>query len=406
MANNKNQHFVPKAYLRRFGTNEGRSINLFALNNNQTVREASIKSQCSRHYFYGSEPVFENFVQYFEGRYGAIMQSLERGEVTTGQLSVLMQFLVLHLLRTPHMLAQRETMMDFLNQTEVGGKRVDESKEGFVFDAEREMQHQLYICAKETDILTDLAPVLLVNRTNVPFVTSDNPAFLLNKLYSLRYKDDTSGLVQSGLMACLPLNPGTFLFGYDAAVYQRIGRDNVHELRNPRDVDRLNEVQVQYATNTLYFQRWDDRAYVKSLASRQMHRRRDSWMFTWTGIHDGEEGEFERYRKLRPEDAGSTATRVTSASPVLPSPSTWPSFVNFKLRPRGWTTGSVVGFVRESMKRKAPEKGLREVVLPPTIPFSHTPQGREVIWQRKEQGQRGAAPLRMLPDISTFGQPS
>ena len=60
----------------------------------------------------------------------------------------------------------------------------------------------------------------------------------------------------------------------------------------------------------------------------------------------------------------------------------------FKLRPRGYTTGSAVGFVREAHAEAKGRKRFRGVVLPPSIPANELPQNREVIYMRKDQKER------------------
>lgn len=122
MANNKNQHFVPKVYLKPFGHDDKKSINLYAFGQDKCIYSASIKNQCSRNYFYGTEEVFDNFNKYFEGKYGETISRVKNGEITSANISTLYRFFVLQYFRTPHMLQQREQMIDGFNNTVIGGK--------------------------------------------------------------------------------------------------------------------------------------------------------------------------------------------------------------------------------------------------------------------------------------------
>lgn len=390
MASNKNQHFVPKAYLRPFANDDQRSINLYALGSKRFVEGASIKSQCSRNYFYGSEPVFEEFIQFFEGRYGQAMGRLQRREIKVSDIGEMFDFFVLQYLRTPHQLAQRKEVFEAFRNTVIGGKPLHEVHEEAQkpIDDQREMQQQIYIAAKAGKMLHDLRPVFLINRTKIPFVTSDNPACVTNRLYTQRYKDHTSGLIQSGTAIFLPLTSRLAFMGYDYDVFQPFGDGIEHHVWNERDVDRVNELQAQLATQTLYFTAWADREYVAHLAERCAGMRRDNWAFIWTAILDGDDGEFEKYRTVTDADAKSTASRITSVSMYNAAPSTWPTFLKFKLRPRGYTTGSAVGFVREAYAEANGRKRFRGVVLPLSIPAHELPQNREVIYMRKDKKER------------------
>jgi hypothetical protein len=380
---NKNQHFVSQVYLRWFGIPhedaDPKAINLYAIRARKIVQDASIKHQCSGDYFYGRDRPIEDFLQFFETRYGAAMASLERGEVFPRLIEALMQFLFLQYVRTPFQLNERLRLIDEFAALEIKGKRV---REGLPEpDSVREMQHQLYIFAKEHSAFEDLAPVILVNTTNSPFISSDNPALVMNKLYSQRYGDPTAGLISAGAIALMPLTPRLALLAYDADVYRPIGEDSVYEIRRESDVDRVNELQVARASDTLFFQASTDAKYVEWLFDKYSSGRKAEWSLTWVGIRDGEDDRFERYRTLKSEDQDSLEPRIQSMSPILPAPSTWPTFLKFKMRPKGWTTGSLVGFVRKAHTNRG--RGFREVVLPPRLPRNHSPNHRDVIYQRK-----------------------
>ncbi len=58
MANNKNHHFVPQFYLRRFGSN-GR-VALYNLDSKRHIPQASIAGQCQRAHLYGRDQRVES----------------------------------------------------------------------------------------------------------------------------------------------------------------------------------------------------------------------------------------------------------------------------------------------------------------------------------------------------------
>lgn len=387
MSSNKNQHYVPKAYLRSFASDGERCTNLYAINQGKSVRDASIRDQCSRNYFYGNEPKFESFLQFFEGRYGDVLNRLRQGQLERKDLFTLFRFFILQHLRTPQKLEQRLDVVDAFRNTVIGGKALHEVHEDAKrpTDLQREMQEQIYISASANEYLHDLEPVLLVNNTKMPFITSDNPACLTNRLYTQRYRDETSGLVQSGVAIFMPLSPLTAFFAYDREVYEPVGKDWLLQVRNERDVDRVNELQAQVASSTLFFNDWNDREYVAQLAKRMTGARRNSWSFIWTGIKIGEDEEYERFRAVTEADNESKEPRITSVSMYMPAPSTWPSFLHFKMRPRGLTTGSAVGYVRASEAHRK-DRDFRAVVLPSRIPAHHCPQHREIMYLRRDHG--------------------
>ena len=77
MATNKNQHFVPRCYLRPFTLNEeNKAINLFNIYREKPIHLTPVKHQCSRDYFYGDNPKLENAIQFIEGSYATAINEL------------------------------------------------------------------------------------------------------------------------------------------------------------------------------------------------------------------------------------------------------------------------------------------------------------------------------------------
>jgi len=72
----KNNHFVPRSHLRRFCSGNDRQIALYNLKSGRIVENAPIKSQCSRDYFYTSNPVFEEQFGKIEGAQNKLLNDI------------------------------------------------------------------------------------------------------------------------------------------------------------------------------------------------------------------------------------------------------------------------------------------------------------------------------------------
>jgi hypothetical protein len=64
----KNNHFVPRSYLRRFCSLSERQIGLYNIRSDREVEGAPIRSQCSRDYFYTKDPSHEDHFAEIEGQ--------------------------------------------------------------------------------------------------------------------------------------------------------------------------------------------------------------------------------------------------------------------------------------------------------------------------------------------------
>src|SRR2546425_1225823 len=77
MATNKNQHFVPRCYLRAFTLDSANSaINLFNIDRMKFVERAPVKHQCSGDYFYGESLALENALQATEGSHATAVREI------------------------------------------------------------------------------------------------------------------------------------------------------------------------------------------------------------------------------------------------------------------------------------------------------------------------------------------
>ncbi len=105
-------------------------------------------------------------------------------------------------------------------------------------------------------LMMDLRYKLLVNRTPIPFITSDHPVILYNQFMErLRKTGSGEGLAAKGLQVFLPLAPDCCLILYDEAVYDVGGRSlaDVKFDATLEDIRSLNVLQVANAGNLLFF---------------------------------------------------------------------------------------------------------------------------------------------------------
>ena len=208
MADNKNQHFVPKAHLKPFSVRgEGSAIHLFNLDRAQIFCDAPVKNQCARDYFYGQDARLERAIQLVEGEYARCVSSLHEPGTFVGEVhaTILRRFAYLQHLRT-EAAAQRSAELAF-TITDVRGADIEqptfkEAVRNAVIDAMR-------YYAETMDIIDDLKVRIVRNITSDPFITSDDPAVLANRWHQqdMRALHRSFGIVSAGLVLFLPLSP-------------------------------------------------------------------------------------------------------------------------------------------------------------------------------------------------------
>ena len=63
----KNQHYIPKFYLKNFSfENNNKQVGLFNVNNQKFIQRAKLKTQGSKNFFYGSDGFIEDSLALIE----------------------------------------------------------------------------------------------------------------------------------------------------------------------------------------------------------------------------------------------------------------------------------------------------------------------------------------------------
>jgi Protein of unknown function (DUF4238) len=259
----KNNHFVPRSYLRRFGFND-KQIGLFNIASQKEIERAPIKSQCSRDYFYSKDPSYEERFSVLEAEQNKllsqIISSLTIPDPISSERLLLDTCLMFQAARTAaavahsnhlanefgkailgyHLRAQKnEELLKFLPQVEI-------SIPNAVFDSIRE--HLVM-----APLLSDMDCTLIVNRTSEEFITSDHPVAQCNILPSSSFPQRSIGFASRGLIVLYPISPRALMMWSDAEAYRVASNNGTLILQDRREVVNLNLPQFSIADENIYF---------------------------------------------------------------------------------------------------------------------------------------------------------
>ncbi|WP_312921255.1 DUF4238 domain-containing protein [Stutzerimonas nitrititolerans] len=348
MATNKNQHFVPRCYLRPFTSEEGNSaINLYNLDRSRFIERAPVKNQCSGDYFYGQDRKLEVAIQTVESAYAGILREILKPgcQLVKEYHDVLRIFWLFQNLRTEA--ASRRAVEMAGDTAEVMG----EEGNNFRLNIKDAVQLAMSAFADSMNVVMDLKVCLIKNITNVPFVTSDDPAVLTNRWYldSPKTRGMSFGMRDAGALLLLPLSPKIFCICYDSDVYSIASENGWLSVRNKSDIQALNEFQILYCRANLFLK--DERyagqlheAVVKVKARRIENRHSVNY-----AVFDGvEAGVHRRYKVVDKETFISYPDGLMHFQTVHPRPSTWPSFLRRKSKGVAYYNGTGVGYVRKA----------------------------------------------------------
>jgi hypothetical protein len=346
VAENRNQHFVPRCHFRPFSSDgEGRAINLFNLDLDRTIRNAPLRNQCSGDYFYGRDERLESAVQFIEQGYAKSVRELHqtRSAVTPMHRAVLRRFAYLQHLRTEN--AARSSYERLQAMCDVpAGPDVPPYKEAM---AEAVMAAMVTF-AGTMRIVDDLRLVIVRNLTDRPFVTSDSPSVLTNRLYLQKpqTKGRGFGVRNAGAILILPLSPTLCSLLYDSDVYSVPHKRGWVDCGGRRDIEALNEHQVLSCAANLYFGDWNDRERVANAARQARPARPASRYNVIRAVLDSETARGKRYAVKADVELKHGDEILTHIIFNHPRPSNWPSFLRFRTDRKIYSNASGTGFVR------------------------------------------------------------
>lgn len=351
MADNKNQHFVPKCHFKPFSlNNEGKSINVYNHKLDKAIEGASITGQCSRSYFYGQDLELESVFCGFESDYGTILKKIidNSEKLTPQEIQKLRNFAYLQSYRTEASInSEIQLSKEMDAAAHKGLEEYRNAQSDFISTHEMAVVLAVRLFAETLHTVTDLRTVILENRTTCDFITSDDPAILTNRLNVQRLGGRQFGSASSGVQLILPLTPRHYLISYDEATYNpKIVDDYKVIINRESDVHALNELQLIRCSKNVYFKDAKQKDSVRDRFKKAQKYRPSSWFSLWVGVPS--KGKRGSYKKASEEEASSNIpNRMISFTHHPVTPSSWIDALPYRSKIYGYTNGSSVGYVRE-----------------------------------------------------------
>ena len=203
--------------------------------------------------------------------------------------------------------------------------------------------------AGSMSIVDDLKVCIARNRTDRPFVTSDDPAILTNRLHIQRRHNvrGSFGVITAGAMFLLPLSPSLCAIAYDSAVYHTSQSAGWINVIHDTDVDAINEHQILNCMVNLYYRDWGwrDQLVHQVLARRQLRPERRHTVVHAALDYTTEWG--SRYAVKKIEDLQEEEEVLVHITANHPEPSAWPSFLRFRPDAKAYFNNTGAGFTRK-----------------------------------------------------------
>lgn len=286
MDNQKNdkrrQHYVPKFYLRNFSKNK-KSVGIYLFKENKIIEHGSINDNLWKEYFYGEDAVVENKLAEYEGRWKDIISAIietERLPDTNSDLVWLRYFMLISSART--LKRGNQINDDYtslikklleMEEPELFERVMSAGEDGFSVKMNYPTLPFINAAQQCLPIVIDLKLDLLINRSAIDYVTSDNPTVFYNQLFQEKNLSRGFGWGEYGIQFIIPISPRIAICMYDSEVYDM--KEKIFYSNST--INKLNEFFLNNSDELIVFMYdGDDEAknektrYINSLVKRRI----------------------------------------------------------------------------------------------------------------------------------------
>ena len=290
----KNQHYVPQFYQRNFSSN-GKTIGAFIVDKDKSIPQASIKHQASADYFYSENMNIEGALGDMEELASGVISEVianPKVKLTDEKAFTLYTFTMIQLGRT---LAQANLIQEnyskmakMMMRKYVEAKRqsadaeevailTDEVLDSFEVNVNQPGLQALGTQAQISNLCIDLKMKVLINTTDLAFITSDNPVCMYDSYFE-RLENINYALASRGLFMYFPLSDKIAVMFYDDRCYKMGDKKKSYvELNQLEDIKELNKLTACNSNKVIFlkkvqYQRWILNVYQVLLKSTKLKK--------------------------------------------------------------------------------------------------------------------------------------
>jgi len=273
MAENKDQHYVPKMLMKGFA-NPNHSFCLAFRNKKclKTILDIPYDHQCQYDYYYGRDKEWEKLLGQIENDTAPIFEKIRNDSSfypNDIEISKIKEFIVAQRARTPRMIDwQKENLRRqeyelakmFLKSTYLteNEKKIIDSK----YDKQNEENAKKIMrsVSFRSKYISDLELLLVHFNSNEKLILSDDPVILLNPFLH------SSGLLNIGIIILLPISPKDLIVLRDPILFNKT--DKILFSNRATAINCLNRLQaITFDKRLMFFDKTQE-VYVNDLITK------------------------------------------------------------------------------------------------------------------------------------------
>ncbi len=275
--NKKRHHYVPKAYLKHFCSEEGK-IHIYLKDDPGKVIYQS-PDNTGFHKYYYSQPLpeggrdnnkLENHFSELEAKWPPIIEKIQKRENVNDYLENIFQFITLQRIRVPacrDMIEKSlaETMKTHVRMLDESGK-LPPKPQGFEdildhVEVSIDPHQSILAMVKMIEgigekVLNHIGIRAVFNMTEIPFLTSDNPVIWFDPAVPEDEMKPYVLKIDGPIVLYFPISPNILIYG-DSFIRERFGYHGLEysEVCDPTWVEMVNQQICRFAYKAVYSQK-------------------------------------------------------------------------------------------------------------------------------------------------------
>ncbi len=260
MAQDKEQHYVPKMYLKNFSIN-GMFNMLMISDPNDSIKHVPYFSQCKKTYMYGIDKIWEKKLNKLEKKWDSVIQSQLSGNNLEFNKHDIIEFILFQKFRTnqdidiaEHNLTPAINRIGSIIERSQGLNLSPETsqkiKDKFIkehFSRDKISNLNLEMAENNSLYLSNLDLIRIENQTEMNFVTSNNPVIYANPFN----QDNGLGLLLGGIVFMIPISPKLMYVLADTLLYPNLRNSNIM-INDKNEILKLNFMQYTNSYGIVY----------------------------------------------------------------------------------------------------------------------------------------------------------
>lgn len=278
MSSKKNNHYVPQFHLRQWSNNK-KTIMTYNITKDIYVKQAAIKNQASKNYLYGHNNNFEDVMGQIESYASPIYSKIIKNEnldcLDENELDFVYFFVNFCNERSnsraneqSYILTETaKVRLKMLKAHNVPGTEKytyeDIEKLNLHYDNPNLLSVQTIM--KYYGLTYDLDCILIHNKSNYEFLTSDYPTIVYNLFSNVHNLFSGWGMSSGGIIYILPISPKFAIMLYDSCAYDCKINNGVIEIKKENDINEINKLIMLNSEFCVYGSENIPHNYLKNL---------------------------------------------------------------------------------------------------------------------------------------------